>query len=122
MTRDSMENSNFQYKNFWIHWWNEYHFKHFNALQFNFFRNLKIHPKNPKIPGIHPIHDIKLASKRTYEGEQLASLYSKDFIIIKFSNIVDALTLLALKGSSTDNIQISGIFHHKILLKCSLLI
>ena len=58
----------------------------------------------------------------TYEEEQQASLYLKDFIIIKFSNIVDALTLLALKGPLTDNIQISGIFNHKILLKCSLLV
>ena len=45
-----------------------------------------------------------------YEGEQQASLYSKGFNRTKFSNIAYALTLWALIGPLTDNIQIFGIF------------
>ena len=83
----------------------------------------KIHPKNPKIPGIHPIHGTKKSLRKIgFEGERQPSLYLKGFIITKFSNTADALTLWALKGPLTDNIQISGIFNHKIMLECSLLI
>ena len=99
-------------------------FSAFNALQFTVTLS-KIQTlilKNLKFPEFTLFMAEKIASKMTYEGEQKASLYSQGFIITKFSNIADALTLLALKGSLTDNIQISGFSNHKIVLKYSLLI
>ena len=88
----------------------------------------KIHPKNPKIPGIHPIHGTKKSLRKIgFEGERQHSLtvfegfyYNK---ILKHCGRPNLMGLeRALKGPLTDNIQISGIFNHKIMLERSLLI